>query len=244
MKTSVILGVMQMLFGVFLSLGNHMFHKDSLSIYGEFVPQLIFLCLIFGYLIFTIFLKWAFHYSNTSCAPSLLLMLINMFMFQYKDVDPSDKSLCSEFPLYVGQRTVQTIFVLIALVCVPWMLLTKPFVLRSRHNRAASMRASSTAPLNHEDLADSNHSQNEENSHGNHKLSVAAGGHGGHTDATGEFDFGEIFINQVIHTIEYVLGTVSHTASYLRLWALSLAHSGESRLNEGFKTITITIIML
>lgn len=85
MKLSVILGISQMTFGVFLSLQNYRFFKSKIDIYTVFIPQLLFLSCIFIYLCLQIIMKWiffwvvpdtifGFYYPGSHCAPSLLVI--------------------------------------------------------------------------------------------------------------------------------------------------------------------------
>lgn len=219
MKMSVILGIVQMVFGVILSLFNYRFFRNTLNIILQFIPEMIFILSLFGYLVFMIIFKWcSFNVFVSRRAPSILIHFINMFLFNYKDP--------SNVPLYQHQQEVQSFFVIMALISVPWMLLIKPFILRANH-RKSQLQASRIPEDTTED------SEGDSSGHG-----ASAGVHGAQDEDDQEFNFGDVFVHQAIHTIEYCLGCISNTASYLRLWALSLAHA---QLSEVLWTMVMNI---
>ncbi|XP_062994819.1 V-type proton ATPase 116 kDa subunit a 1 isoform X1 [Elgaria multicarinata webbii] len=219
MKMSVILGIIHMLFGVTLSLFNHIYFKKPLNIYLGFIPEIIFMTTLFGYLVILIFYKWAaYDAKNSMHAPSLLIHFINMFLFSY---DPKGTML------YTGQKGVQCFLVVVALLCVPWMLVAKPLVLRQQY-----LRRKHLGTLNFGGIRVGNGPTEEDAEIIQHdQLST-------HSDEGEEFDFGDTVVHQAIHTIEFCLGCVSNTASYLRLWALSLAHA---QLSEVLWTMVIHV---
>ncbi|XP_062559199.1 V-type proton ATPase 116 kDa subunit a 1-like isoform X3 [Armigeres subalbatus] len=243
MKISIIFGVIHMLFGVFVGLFNHRYFKNKLAIYCEFIPQVIFLVFLFFYMTVMMFMKWTKYSADSEdekftagCAPSILITFINMVLF--KSVD-HDTGVCSPF-MFAGQQGLQKFLVIIALLCVPWMLLAKPImIMRSRKEAAVGLGNHSIHDINlvliisdlqHQPMApysnengDAETGLNQQNATQDGAVQQGAGGGAGHGHDNEEMS--EIFIHQGIHTIEYVLGSVSHTASYLRLWALSLAHA-------------------
>ncbi|KAG0710495.1 V-type proton ATPase subunit a isoform 1 [Chionoecetes opilio] len=136
MKISIIIGVCHMIFGTSVSLVNHLFFRKYWNIVFEFIPQIIFLVGLFGYLCVMIFLKWVLFgcskefdlQHKAGCAPSVLIYFINMVLL--KQDDPVGD--CDVW-MYSGQYTVQVALLVIALLCVPIMLIPMPFVKRSQH---------------------------------------------------------------------------------------------------------------
>lgn len=305
MKMAVVFGVTQMSFGLFVGLANMIYFGDMLSILTEFIPQLIFLMSLFGYMCFMIIYKWVVNWPslpyrvnvNTPfdgpeqrSPPSIISVMIDM-MLNPGSINPADepKVLIYNDPDF--QNTLHLVLLALAFISIPWMLFPKPLILRHRHKNRKHIplpqgpmeekpiQGSFSTDNMHDVTSPSTYirmdsqrdegkaahavaakviSSSDDSSSGDDSyddsLAKKNGGGGGaaavaqppayedledaddgvgvkvHVNGEDEFEFGEVFINQLIHTIEYVLGTISNTASYLRLWALSLAHAELSKV--------------
>lgn len=204
MKLSVVIGVLQMIFGIIIRGINNIYFNNYIDFCFEFIPMFIFMTSLFGYMIGLIIVKWTINWTDDpSKAPSIITQLMNIFL---KMGSTEGK------PLYTTierQETIQFWLLIIALICIPILLFPKPIIvyLKSKKNNVHNSEES------HYELLPV-----EEDEHDHDHDHHASGGHK-------QEAFGEIFIHQTIETIEFTLGAVSNTASYLRLWALSLAHA-------------------
>ena len=77
MKLAVILGVLQMSLGVILKAFNNIYFGKFVDFFFEFLPQIILLLFLFGYMDLLIVLKWLTYYNVESLDPEMVLKIKN-----------------------------------------------------------------------------------------------------------------------------------------------------------------------
>ena len=211
MKFSVIIGVVQMTLGIVLKGINAIFEKNYIDCYFIFIPQLIFMLVLFGYMDLLIFVKWSYHYEDNEVirAPDIKSYLMNIFL-KFGSLPPAPNEE-GDWLLYLDRdayEIIHIILLIIALVCIIIMLVPPIFLnykkYKSKQNNNPKINIGEDDNEANENLIQINTDFNQDNQ---------------------ELFLSDFIVASVIETIEFALGAVSNTASYLRLWALSLAHS-------------------
>ncbi|KAL4510304.1 hypothetical protein ABPG72_008194 [Tetrahymena utriculariae] len=218
MKTAIILGVSQMLLGILLKGLNSILQLSTLDFFFEFLPQLLFFICTFGYMALLIILKWLSSFAPSE-APSILTIMLN-FILNFGELDPNYDNILGYIDVsHKQQEKLQFYLLIIAAVCVPLMLFPKPILQYFFGSKSSEYQQIQSPQVLEIQDQDEIQSQSQHHTHHDKQHLKQQEQHRSHES------FSELFIHQVIESIEFVLGSVSHTASYLRLWALSLAHS-------------------
>ena len=87
MKLSVIIGVLHMIVGICVKAANSIHFRKKLDFYFEFIPQILFMTLLFGFMDFLIVFKWLKVFDEhvgdippVQWAPSIIGTMMNIGM--------------------------------------------------------------------------------------------------------------------------------------------------------------------
>lgn len=96
---SVVFGVVHMCMGLVMKALNATYFKRSNDFKHEFIPQIIMLLSMFGYMDILIITKWCTNYAgHENIAPSIITTMVSMFL---NDGIPPHTN-----PLISGQESV------------------------------------------------------------------------------------------------------------------------------------------
>eukprot|EP01080_Neovahlkampfia_damariscottae_P004645 gene4645-8218_t len=243
MKMAVVFGVLHMLIGIILKFLNFLHFRKYAYIFMEAIPEFLILSCSFGYLSFMIIFKWCIPWIEYSAvAPDLLQTMTNFFLHPFDAITHK---------LYGGQEFVQITLLLIFAGCIPLLLFPGTiYEIAIGCSKQMKKRKPTKVSFAGNDAHGPDHSGSEHHDdvksddallhqHDEHSDSEGERHHEGHhEEEEEEFNVQETVIHHIIHTIEFTLNSVSNTASYLRLWALSLAHA---QLSEVFFQLTVKL---
>jgi V-type H+-transporting ATPase subunit a len=196
MKFSVIIGVFQMTLGIVLKGINSIYDKNLIECFCVFIPELIFMLILFGYMDLLIFLKWSVNYQGEEKrAPDIKSYLMNMILKFGKLPPEPEEGL--DWKLYGSRDFYENLhlsLVILASICLIIMLV--PTIILN-YNKAKSQYKNNNRRNLIDNEANENLIQNDEiNLQENQEPLLS--------DFIGA---------SVIETIEFALGAVSNTAS-------------------------------
>jgi len=243
MKLSVILGIIQMFAGTCLKGANAIYFGEKYDFFFEFIPMVMFASSLFVYMVVLIIMKWGINWNSRMLSATCLDpddgdWGSTAYEGEWQDCGAEDGGLCTPWgyactgyddtatlcPLDFGGsgdgcQPPNLITTLINIALAPGNVDEPMYNGQATIQNWLLIIAFISVPvlLLAKPYFLSKDMEQQAAAHGDEEDGEGGGEHGD--------GFGEIVIHQAIETIEFVLGMVSNTASYLRLWALSLAHS-------------------